>query len=77
MEIRKRKRLRRRLYSSKGPKYVWHMDSYDEYEDVMNLCNCNISENNSVKDDDPYNLVNFYIKLRTEMIHILDNIILL
>lgn len=27
---RKRKRLRRRIYKSKGPNYVWHVDSYDK-----------------------------------------------
>ena len=27
---RKRKRLRRRQYKSKGPNYVWHIDSYDK-----------------------------------------------
>ncbi|KAJ8914173.1 hypothetical protein NQ315_016252 [Exocentrus adspersus] len=30
VEIRKRKRLRRRQYSSKGANFVWHMDSYDK-----------------------------------------------
>ncbi|CAH1155551.1 unnamed protein product, partial [Phaedon cochleariae] len=30
MELRKRKRLRRRQYSNKGPNYLWHMDSYDK-----------------------------------------------
>lgn len=30
MEIRKRKRLRRRQYYSKGPNFLWHMDSYDK-----------------------------------------------
>lgn len=27
---RRRKRLRRRQYKSKGPNYVWHIDSYDK-----------------------------------------------
>lgn len=30
VEYRRRKRLRRRKYASKGPNYVWHMDSYDK-----------------------------------------------
>ena len=30
ISIRKRKRLRRREYVSKGPNYVWHIDSYDK-----------------------------------------------
>ncbi|CAH0551685.1 unnamed protein product [Brassicogethes aeneus] len=30
VDIRKRKRLRRRQYVSKGPNYVWHVDSYDK-----------------------------------------------
>lgn len=30
VEIRKRKRLRRRQYSNAGPNNVWHMDSYDK-----------------------------------------------
>lgn len=28
--IRKRNRLRRRQYSTKGPNYLWHVDSYDK-----------------------------------------------
>lgn len=30
VEIRKRKRLRRRQYHNKGPNYLWHIDSYDK-----------------------------------------------
>ena len=30
VSMRKRRRLRRRQYNSKGPNYVWHMDSYDK-----------------------------------------------
>lgn len=30
VEMRKRKRLRRRQYHNKGPNYLWHMDSYDK-----------------------------------------------
>lgn len=30
VEIRKRKRLRRRQYHNKGPNYLWHVDSYDK-----------------------------------------------
>lgn len=29
-KIRSRKRLRRRSYYSKGPNYLWHVDSYDK-----------------------------------------------
>ena len=29
-KLRKRHRLRRRLYFSKGPNYIWHLDSYDK-----------------------------------------------
>ncbi|KAG5893803.1 hypothetical protein JTB14_027840 [Gonioctena quinquepunctata] len=43
-------------------------------EDVQNLCNCIGSENGYVKDYDPYNAVNLYIKLRTEVGHLLKNI---
>lgn len=30
VEIRKRKRLRRRQYFNQGPNYLWHVDSYDK-----------------------------------------------
>lgn len=30
MELRRRRRLRRRQYSSKGPNYTWHCDGYDK-----------------------------------------------
>lgn len=30
VEIRKRRRLRRRQYHNKGPNYLWHVDSYDK-----------------------------------------------
>lgn len=30
VSLRKRKRLRRRQYSSRGPNYIWHVDSYDK-----------------------------------------------
>lgn len=30
VELRKRKRLRRREYYAKGPNYLWHVDSYDK-----------------------------------------------
>lgn len=30
MELRKRKRLKRREYQSKGPNYMWHVDGYDK-----------------------------------------------
>lgn len=30
VDLRKRKRLRRRQYFNKGPNYLWHMDSYDK-----------------------------------------------
>lgn len=30
VEIRKRKRLRRRQYTNRGPNYLWHIDSYDK-----------------------------------------------
>lgn len=30
VELRKRKRLRRRKYFSKGPNYTWHLDGYDK-----------------------------------------------
>ncbi|XP_031333705.1 uncharacterized protein LOC116163746 isoform X2 [Photinus pyralis] len=30
VEIRKRKRLRRRQYLNKGPNFLWHVDSYDK-----------------------------------------------
>ncbi|KAG5875777.1 hypothetical protein JTB14_014307 [Gonioctena quinquepunctata] len=42
-------------------------------ENVQNLCNCIVSENGYVKDYDPYNAVNLYIKLRTEVGHLLEN----
>lgn len=29
-EIRRRRRLKRRAYFSKGPNFVWHVDSYDK-----------------------------------------------
>ncbi|OWF42828.1 hypothetical protein KP79_PYT24962 [Mizuhopecten yessoensis] len=29
-ELRRRHKLRRRLYCSKGPNYIWHFDSYDK-----------------------------------------------
>ncbi|XP_078315814.1 uncharacterized protein LOC111130525 [Crassostrea virginica] len=30
VELRRRKRLRRRKYYAKGPNYLWHVDSYDK-----------------------------------------------
>lgn len=30
VEIRRRRRLRRRMYFNKGPNYMWHLDSYDK-----------------------------------------------
>jgi len=30
VEIRRRRRLRRRMYHNKGPNMVWHMDGYDK-----------------------------------------------
>ena len=30
VELRKRKKLRRRQYYAKGPNYLWHIDSYDK-----------------------------------------------
>ncbi|KAB0800803.1 hypothetical protein PPYR_04107 [Photinus pyralis] len=30
VEIRTRRRLRRRQYNNKGPNYLWHVDSYDK-----------------------------------------------
>lgn len=30
VELRRRNRLRRRLYSNPGPNFMWHMDSYDK-----------------------------------------------
>ena len=30
VQIRKRNRLRRRLYYSQGPNWVWHVDGYDK-----------------------------------------------
>lgn len=30
VELRRKRRLRRRQYNSKGPNYVWHVDSYDK-----------------------------------------------
>lgn len=41
VDIRRRKRLRRRQYSNKGPNYVWHLDSYDKlkpYGIAINGC---------------------------------------
>lgn len=30
VNLRKRRRLRRRQYFNKGPNYLWHIDSYDK-----------------------------------------------
>lgn len=30
VEVRKRRRLRRRQYYNKGPNFLWHVDSYDK-----------------------------------------------
>ena len=48
ISIRKRKRLRRRQYVSKGPNYVWHIDSYDKlkpYGIAINGCIDGFSRN--------------------------------
>ena len=33
VEVRKRRRLKRREYSSPGPNFVWHIDGYDKLKD--------------------------------------------
>lgn len=41
VELRKRKRLRRREYYAKGPNYLWHVHSYDKlknYGICINSC---------------------------------------
>lgn len=41
VDLRSRKRLRRRQYSNKGPNYLWHVDSYDKlkpYGIAINGC---------------------------------------
>ncbi|XP_065887587.1 uncharacterized protein [Dysidea avara] len=30
VKLRKKRRLKRRLYNSKGPNYIWHLDGYDK-----------------------------------------------
>ncbi|XP_054260144.1 uncharacterized protein LOC128984801 [Macrosteles quadrilineatus] len=30
LDLRTRKRLRRRIYKNKGPNYLWHLDAYDK-----------------------------------------------
>ena len=30
VEVRSRRRLRRRVYVSKGPNYQWHIDGYEK-----------------------------------------------
>lgn len=37
IELRKKKRLRRRQYFAKGPNYLWHVDSYDKLKNY-GLC---------------------------------------
>ncbi len=37
VQLRKAHRLKRRVYSEKGPNYVWHMDGYDKLK-PFGLC---------------------------------------
>ncbi|XP_065901982.1 uncharacterized protein [Dysidea avara] len=30
VEVRKKRRLKRRIYTAKGPNYIWHLDGYDK-----------------------------------------------
>lgn len=41
VEIRRRRRLRRRLYCNNGPNYLWHLDSYDKLKPYgININGC-------------------------------------
>ena len=70
ISIRKRKRLRRRQYVSKGPNYVWHIDSYDKlkpYGIAINGCIDGFSRNviwleANTTNSDPRVIADYYIK---------------
>ncbi|XP_061193724.1 uncharacterized protein LOC133201956 [Saccostrea echinata] len=70
VKSRKRRRLKRRQYHSKGPNYVWHMDSYDKlkpYGIAINGCIDGFSRNivwleANITNSDPKVIANYYIK---------------
>ena len=67
---RKRHRLRRRQYKSKGPNFVWHIDSYDKlkpYGIAINGCIDGFSRNivwleASTTNSDPKVVAYYYIQ---------------
>ena len=67
---RRRIRLRRRVYVSKGPNYVWHIDSYDKlkpYGIAINGCIDGFSRNviwleANTTNSDPKVIANYFIK---------------
>lgn len=69
VEFRTRRRLRRRQYLSKGPNYLWHMDSYDKlkrYGICINGCIDGFSRHliwlrASMTSSDPKVIANYYL----------------
>ncbi|KAK3099017.1 hypothetical protein FSP39_025318 [Pinctada imbricata] len=67
---RKRKRLHRRQYFSRGPDYVWHVDSYDKlkpYGIAINGCIDGYSRNiiwleANITNSDPSVIADYYIQ---------------
>lgn len=70
VKSRKRRRLKRGHYHSKGPNYVWHIDSHDmlkPYGLAINGCIDGFSRNiiwmeGNITNSDPKVIANYYIK---------------
>lgn len=75
VDIRKRKRLRRRIYENKGPSYLWHFDSYDKlkpYGLCINGCIDGYSRyiiwlNAGLTSSDPKVIAGYYIQCVQEL----------
>lgn len=70
VELRSRRRLRRRNYYSKGPDYLWHLDGYDKLK-PFGFCIHGAIDGYSrrilwlevgVTNSDPYVVANYFIK---------------
>ncbi|KAF5280782.1 hypothetical protein FQR65_LT14981, partial [Abscondita terminalis] len=69
VECRRRRRLRRRQYSNRGPNYLWHVDSYDKlkrYGICINGCIDGFSRHiiwlrASTTSNDPKVIANYYL----------------
>lgn len=70
VECRRRRRLRRRQYDSRGPNYIWHVDSYDKlkrYGICINGCIDGFSRHiiwlqASTTSNDPKVIASYYLE---------------